>query len=285
MTGHIRFGWVVQPLIDGDGRTVAALRERRRQARRYTWDGKTAAGAAAPDGTYRITIWTADASDNRASVSKVVTIDRRAAGLTLAASSSYISPNGDRHADQTTLAWATDERISGTARLFARDNATVRRWTIAGATAGSWTWNGKNTAGADRRGRPLHVAAGRPRPRRQPDHARPAGPRRPDDPVARLGALVVHARERARRIASRSSCGARRRSPSPSTRARPWSDGSGRAVPSAAGTYGWTWNGRTAAGALVKPGSYKVVVDATSRIGPSRDRPQRHRPGPVARPL
>jgi hypothetical protein len=40
----------------------------------------------------------------------------------------------------------------------------------------------------------------------------------------------------------------------------------------AAGTYGWTWNGRSGAGALVKPGSYTVVVDAVSSIGPSRTR-------------
>ena len=37
-----------------------------------------------------------------------------------------------------------------------------------------------------------------------------------------------------------------------------------------AGTYGWTWSGKTAAGAYVKPGRYKVVVDATSSIGWSR---------------
>jgi flagellar hook assembly protein FlgD len=33
------------------------------------------------------------------------------------------------------------------------------------------------------------------------------------------------------------------------------------------GTYGWTWNGRTSSGALVKPGTYKAVVEATSWIG------------------
>ena len=38
----------------------------------------------------------------------------------------------------------------------------------------------------------------------------------------------------------------------------------------ASGTYGWTWSGKTAAGAYVKPGTYKVVVDATSWIGWSR---------------
>ena len=42
----------------------------------------------------------------------------------------------------------------------------------------------------------------------------------------------------------------------------------GRAL--GAGTYGWTWSGKTAAGAFVKPGTYRVVVDATSSIGPSR---------------
>ena len=42
----------------------------------------------------------------------------------------------------------------------------------------------------------------------------------------------------------------------------------GRALPP--GTYGWTWNGKTAAGAFVAPGSYKVVVNAASGIGPSR---------------
>ena len=39
-------------------------------ARRYTWDGRTNAGAPVPDGPYRITIWTADASNNRASISQ-----------------------------------------------------------------------------------------------------------------------------------------------------------------------------------------------------------------------
>ena len=38
----------------------------------------------------------------------------------------------------------------------------------------------------------------------------------------------------------------------------------------AAGTYGWTWSGKTAAGAFVTPGGYKVVVQATSSIGWSR---------------
>jgi len=38
----------------------------------------------------------------------------------------------------------------------------------------------------------------------------------------------------------------------------------------AAGTYGWTWSGKTAAGAYVRPGTYRVIVDATSWVGTSR---------------
>ena len=269
VTGHIQFGWVVQRLIGGA--LGPALRSGSHVGKvvAYTWDGKTAAGAVAPDGTYRITLWTADASNNRAAVSKDVTIDLRAAGLTLAASSSYISPNGDRYADQTTLSWVADERISGRARLFGRDNATVRRWTIAGATAGSWVWNGKNAAGAtvadgrytlrvvglDRAGnqttRELQVRVDRTI--RSLAWARSAFTPRAGQKdrftlVLRRKATVTVAIYQGSTLVRRI-----------------WT---GRAL--AAGTYGWTWNGRTAAGAFVKPGSYKVVVDAVSSIGPSR---------------
>jgi spore germination protein YaaH/flagellar hook assembly protein FlgD len=269
VTGHIQFGWVVQRLTGGT--LGPALRSGSHVGKvvAYTWDGKTAAGTAAPDGTYRITLWAADASNNRASASKDVTIDRRPVGLTLAASSSYISPNGDRQADQTTLSWAADEPISGTARLFGRDNATVRRWTIAGAMAGSWVWNGKNAAGAtvadgrytlrlvglDRAGnqttRELQVRVDRTI--RSLAWARSAFTPRAGQKdrftlVLRRKATVTVAIYQGSTLVRRI-----------------WT---GRAM--AAGTYGWTWNGRSGAGSFVKPGSYKVVVDAVTSIGPSR---------------
>jgi len=37
----------------------------------------------------------------------------------------------------------------------------------------------------------------------------------------------------------------------------------------AAGTYRWTWNGRTSSGALLRPGTYRVMVTAVSWIGSS----------------
>ncbi len=41
------------------------------------------------------------------------------------------------------------------------------------------------------------------------------------------------------------------------------------AKPFGVGSHAWTWNGRTASGALVKPGTYRVVVRAVSSVGTS----------------
>ena len=65
VTGHIRYGWAVEPFVGGrpgsairagsvTGKTVA-----------FTWDGKDGSGKVVPDGLYRITVWAADASGNR----------------------------------------------------------------------------------------------------------------------------------------------------------------------------------------------------------------------------
>ncbi len=41
------------------------------------------------------------------------------------------------------------------------------------------------------------------------------------------------------------------------------------AKPFGAGSHGWTWNGRTSSGALVKPGTYRVVITTSSWVGTS----------------
>ncbi len=192
VTGHLRFGWDVKPFFDGipGGAVLRGSVVGKNVA--FTWDGKNAAGEVVPDGPYRITVWTADASDNKASISTVVTVDRRAAGVTLGASPGWISPNGDGRTDSTRLSWKADERIAGAARLFDRNGTTVRRWTVAAGTAGSWVWNGRNTAGttvAD--GRYTLRVRGLDRAGNQTD-PRHDRPRRPDDPVRDLGAVVVH---------------------------------------------------------------------------------------------
>ena len=269
VTGHLRFGWAVQSFVDGTvgpalltgsvvGKTVV-----------FTWDGRNAAGAVVPDGAYRITVWTADASNNRASITKVVTVDRRAAGVTLGASPGFISPNGDGHFDRLTLSWRADERIAGAARIFDRNGTTVRGWTIAGGTAGSWAWNGRNTAGtivAD--GRYTFRVKGLDR----------AGNQTIREMIVRVDRTIrsltwarsaftpkAGQKDRLTFVLRRKATVTVAIYQGSTLVRRIWT---GRALP--AGTYGWTWSGKTAAGAFVKPGTYRVIVDATSSIGPSR---------------
>ena len=268
VTGHIRFGWIVQPFIDGVAGPALRSGNTTNKIVAYAWDGKDAAGRAVRDGTYRITVWVADASDNRASVGKLVTVDSRAAVITAAASPGSISPNGDGRSDRTTLSWTADERVSGRARLFSSDNTTVRRWTIAGATAGSWVWDGRNSAGTT-------VADGRYTLRIV--GLDPAGNQTTRDQAVRVDRTIrslTWARpaftpragqtDRLTFVLRRKATVTVAIYTGSTVVRRIWT---GRAL--AAGTYGWTWNGKTAAGAFVKPGTYRVVVQATSWIGPS----------------
>ena len=147
VTGLIRYGWVVEPFADGtagppivqgtaDGESVA-----------YTWDGRASDGTPAPDGTYRITVWTADASDNRSSVQQLVTIDNVAPALTTTAAPVSISPDGDRRFDTTTLGMTSSEPVTGRARVMDAKGVAVRTWKFGITTTGSWTWDGKDAAG------------------------------------------------------------------------------------------------------------------------------------------
>ena len=222
-----------------------------------------------PDGQYRITIWTADASNNRASVARVVTVDRRAAAMTLSLGSAFISPDGDGQADAVRLSIRADEPLAGSVRIIDGRRATVRRLVFPATTARAWVWNGRDAAGrAVPDGRyTVYVGAfdraGNPTVR--------TATVRVDRTIRSLGwaraSFVPRAGGR-----DRLTVVLRRRATvsvaiyQGSTLVRQiWR---GRTL--AAGRYGWTWSGKTAAGAFVKPGTYRVVVDATSWIGASR---------------
>ena len=101
VTGHLSFGWQVQPIVAGVARAVLRSGSLASKNVTFTWDGRNNAGGVVPDGTYRILLWAADASNNRAAVAKVVTVDRRAAVLALSAAPISISPNGDGQSDRT----------------------------------------------------------------------------------------------------------------------------------------------------------------------------------------
>ena len=148
VTGHIKFGWIVQPLLNGAAGVAVRSASITGKSVVVTWDGKDDAGKVVPDGSYRITVWTADASNNRASVVKTVVVDRTPAAVTLSAAPNAISPNGDGHGDKMTVAMHADAAISGSARILDKNGVQVRRWTFSQASSGTWTWDGRNSAGS-----------------------------------------------------------------------------------------------------------------------------------------
>jgi spore germination protein YaaH/flagellar hook assembly protein FlgD len=269
VTGHIKFGWSVAPLRGGVAGTAVRSGSVTGKTVAFTWDGRDNAGKLVADGPYRITVWAADVSNNRASVAKVVTVDRRPSVVRMASNPASLSPNGDGQADRAVLVMRADEAISGTARLIDTTGATVRRWTISAATAGDWTWDGRDATGrtvAD--GRYLFRVRGLDRAGNQTVRDLTV---RVDRTIKTLAwahtsfvpkagqtdrfTVVLH-RPASVTVAIYQG----------TTLVRTiWS---GRSL--ATGSHGWTWNGKTATGVLVKPGMYRLIVDATSWIGSSR---------------
>ena len=266
VTGHLRYGWDVQPLVNGVAGAVVRSGSVTGKTVAFTWDGRNNAGAVVGDGAYRITVWTADASNNRAAVQKIVTVDRRPAAIGLGASPGFVSPNGDGRADSTRLAMSASEGLTGTAKVLDKRGATVRKWTIRAATSGGWTWNGRDrdgrvvpdgrytfrVSGLDRAGNASAAqrVVGVDRTIRSVTWARSSFA-----PAARQKDKATIVLRRAARVTVSIYQGS-------TLVRRVWTD---RQM--AAGTTTWTWNGRTAAGALVRPGSYRMVVEATTWIG------------------
>jgi spore germination protein YaaH/flagellar hook assembly protein FlgD len=268
VTGLTRYGWVVEPFVDGvagppivqgeaDGETVA-----------YTWDGRAPDGSPAPDGTYRITIWAADASDNRSSVEDLVTIDSLAPALTATAAPTSISPNGDRRFDVTTLAMASSEPVAGRARVMDANGIAVRTWKFGATVTGNWTWDGTDATGKTVRDGTYTFRL---------DGVDPAA----NGTVQQMPILVD------RTIGSitwattsfRPEAGGTDRLSFSLTRPatvsvsiyqgktlvrRAWVD---KTVD--AGTFSWSWNGRNGHRELVPPGAYTASITTTSAIGVS----------------
>ncbi len=111
-----------------------------------TWQGRSNAGARVTDGSYRLTLTALDAAGNRAVRSWIVRVDTTAAAVTLGASPALFSPDGDRTADTTRLAWHATEAITGTARIY-HGATLIRSWTVTVAASGAVTWTGTDAAG------------------------------------------------------------------------------------------------------------------------------------------
>jgi len=248
-------------------------------AQGFTWDGRVD-GTRLPNGQYLLALVGSTGGTIYSNPSQTllraaqldvygIRIDTTSPTLSTSASPTAISPNGDGFADSTALKWSSSESLTGGVKIL-KGSTVVRSWTVTAKSSGAITWTGKNDAGAS-------VADGA-------YTFRVHGRDRAGNPVVRDVALKV---DRTLRNVGRTPS---RFYPQdgdglkPSSRLSYTLTRSARATLEilrgstlvrtvyrdrslAAGTYGWTWNGRNAAGQYVARGSYTLRLTATSTVG------------------
>jgi len=247
------------PLASGSGTGAVAA---------YTWNGHAADGSVAADGAYRLTLWAADPAGNRVTKTWDVTLDTRRPAVASSATPSSFSPNGDGTADSTRLQWTADEAAAGNARVL-RGTTTYRRWPAG--LAGLIGWNGRTASG-------VAVADGRYTFR--VELVDPAGNRTiRDTPLVidrTAGSLAwspgLFYPQDGDRVAATARVSFKLTRTATTTLRIYNADGavvrsawSGRSL--RAGTWSWTWNGRTASGAWAPRGAYRAVLTARSYLG------------------
>lgn len=268
-SGYIRYGWRVEPFFDGVASAPILEGSADGTAATITWDARAADGAGVADGPYQITVWTADASDNRAAVSKVVTVDRQFPLLTSSSTPATISPNGDRRFDVSSLGMLASELVSGRARVLDHNGLAVRTWKFTSLDTGTWSWDGTDSAGkvvpdgtytfrldgVDVAGngtvQQIPVVVDRTIGNITWARASFAPTRHQTDQLVltltRAAAVSVSIYQGKTLVR------------------RAWID-----KPMEKGTWTWSWNGRNGHRELVTPGVYTASVTATSAIGVSR---------------
>ncbi len=268
-TGLITWGYTVKPLTGSKaGKTIRSGSASGRSPR-FTWDGRDADGDRVRDGSYRMTLWTADISDNRAERSFTVVVDTTAATIVQGSSPGFLTPDGDGRHDTLDLGWTSTEPVSGRVRVRDRAGRTIRAWKIDELSAWDAAWNGRSTGGTTvPDGRYMYRVSGRD----------VAGNR---TVVERR--IIVDRTIRSVRWSDRSF------DPRANERSRVEIDlrraatltvvieragvtvrtiWTGRSRD--AGVVRWTWDGRASDGKKVKPGRYRIVVTATSHFGTTR---------------
>ena len=131
-TGLDKWGYIVEPMVGDDGR------DRRSgpgpsptRSRSSPGTGSRPTARRAADGVYRLTVWTADASDNRAQRQFTVTLD-----TTPIAMGSTRQPDDDLARTATVaptaaaLRWSAAQRVTGTGRILDANGAKVTFWTL-----------------------------------------------------------------------------------------------------------------------------------------------------------
>lgn len=267
-TGFIRYGWRVEPFFDGAAGSPVLEGATDGPDASFTWDARAASGAGVADGPYRVTIWTADASDNRAAASTVVTVDRQLPTLASSAAPITISPNGDRRFDSTNLTMTASEPVTGRARVMNRGGATVRTWKFANVASATWKWDGTDDSGTQVKDGIYSFrldgldAAGNGKVALLPvlvdrtigditwaDRSFTPG----SDETDRLSLRLIRAATVSVSIYQGKTLVR-----------RAWID-----KPMEHGTWTWKWNGRNGHGELVAPGVYTASVTTTTSVGVS----------------
>ncbi len=114
-----------------------------------TWDGRTGAGAAVPDGRYTLKVSVEDAAGNLRVATRPVVVDRTARRLRW--SGPFYPQDGDGLRPGATLTWSLARPAKTTLRLYDAGGSLVRTvWSGRSQAAGSrsWTWDGRLKNGA-----------------------------------------------------------------------------------------------------------------------------------------
>jgi len=262
----IKWGYRIQPLSGGT--TGASVRSATVSSKTpsFTWNGDDAGGTRVPDGTYRLTLWVADASDNRTEKAWTVTVDTKRPTVTPTAEDRNFSPDGNGYDDHLSMTWTSSQGIHGTVRIIDASGTSRRLWRYDERKSWATEWNGTGDDGTRLpNGTYLYRVNGRDR----------AGNLRivdtsfvlddtiklhtwsdtSFDPRAGQTSRLTVTLRRSATVTATIYAG--------TTKVRTiWS---GKAL--AAGIHHWTWSGKTSSGAYVKAGKYRVLVAAKSRYG------------------
>ncbi len=237
------------------------------------WDGRTDGGTPAADGRYRLTLAVLDPAGNGAARSWDVIVDGTAPAIALSAGPPAFSPDGDGVADASIVHWTNAEPGLTTVRIT-HGTKVVRVDALRGARAGgSFRWTGRSTTGA-------RLADGTYVARITVQDA--AGNRRTTATVVRIDRTAgwlrwapaafypqdLDALARTARATYRLGRAA--------TTSLQVVAGDGTVVRTVwsrrkqgAGPVAWAWDGRGGGGAMVAPGTYTLVLGATSAAGTS----------------
>ncbi len=115
------------------------------------WDGKDVGGRRLPDGRYTVVATATGPSGTARPATGVVRLDTKPPAVdNVRISPDPFSPNGDGHADRTTLRFEPSETAAARVSVLSSSGAVLRRltsWTTVGARVQRVTWDGRISDG------------------------------------------------------------------------------------------------------------------------------------------